>query len=260
MFGIVRPCRHRLGDALRTQWTAHLCGLCLTLRDDHDRFARVVTHYDGLLVSVLTEAQAESVTGRRRTAGPCPLHGMRGAWRFRPSGFLRKGNFWPWSGRWMYAGEPGDRLVCAVMSRGEGPDSVSGPVGLRSRRRSGRTGRRRGGGAAPVTQDNGPVGGGSRAGTQGRLRTSQTGPSRQEGPRRHPRNTATHPPSGRACAYPGTAERHSCALPGRIEYSEQRLSGHVVVGSGQRVRGVPDCASRARSFQTGPRFPRRNVK
>lgn len=58
---------------------AHLCGLCLALRGDHGQFARVVTNYDGLLVSVLTEAQAERVTGWRRTAGPCPLRGMRTA-------------------------------------------------------------------------------------------------------------------------------------------------------------------------------------
>ncbi|WP_328667992.1 DUF5685 family protein [Streptomyces sp. NBC_00328] len=79
MFGIVRPCSHRLGEGLKTQWMAHLCGLCLALRGDHGQFARVVTNYDGLLVSVLTEAQAERATGWRRTAGPCPLRGMRTA-------------------------------------------------------------------------------------------------------------------------------------------------------------------------------------
>ncbi|MFH0179331.1 DUF5685 family protein [Streptomyces cacaoi] len=81
MFGIVRPCSHRLGEGLKTQWMAHLCGLCLALRGDHGQFARVVTNYDGLLISVLTEAQADRVTsdGWRRTAGPCPLRGMRTA-------------------------------------------------------------------------------------------------------------------------------------------------------------------------------------
>ncbi|MEU1043061.1 DUF5685 family protein [Streptomyces sp. NPDC005551] len=79
MFGIVRPCRHRLTEGLRSQWMAHLCGLCLALRGDHGQFARVVTNYDGLLISVLTEAQAERATGWRRTAGPCPLRGMRTA-------------------------------------------------------------------------------------------------------------------------------------------------------------------------------------
>ncbi|QOV39340.1 hypothetical protein IM697_13685 [Streptomyces ferrugineus] len=79
MFGIVRPCRHRLGESLAGQWLAHLCGLCLSLRGDHGQFARIVTNYDGLLISVLTEAQAEKDNGLRRTAGPCPLRGMRTA-------------------------------------------------------------------------------------------------------------------------------------------------------------------------------------
>ncbi|MEU6994280.1 DUF5685 family protein [Streptomyces sp. NPDC046465] len=79
MFGIVRPCTHRLGEGLKTQWMAHLCGLCLALRSDHGQFARVVTNYDGLIISVLTEAQTERATGWRRTAGPCPLRGMRTA-------------------------------------------------------------------------------------------------------------------------------------------------------------------------------------
>ncbi len=58
---------------------AHLCGLCLALRGDHGQFARIVTNYDGLLVSVLTEAQSGPAPGARRTAGPCPLRGMRTA-------------------------------------------------------------------------------------------------------------------------------------------------------------------------------------
>ncbi|NYV77450.1 DUF5685 family protein, partial [Streptomyces sp. UH6] len=70
MFGMVRPCRHRLGERLAAEWMAHLCGLCLALRGDHGQFARVVTNYDGLLISVLTEAQAARPEGGRRTAGP----------------------------------------------------------------------------------------------------------------------------------------------------------------------------------------------
>ncbi|MEE1800265.1 DUF5685 family protein [Streptomyces sp. JV176] len=79
MFGIVRPCTHRLGSGLKAEWTAHLCGLCLALRSDHGQFARIVTNYDGLIVSVLTEAQAGRTPELRRTAGPCPLRGMRTA-------------------------------------------------------------------------------------------------------------------------------------------------------------------------------------
>lgn len=79
VFGIVRPCAHRLAGSLKTEWTAHLCGLCLALRSDHGQFSRVVTNYDGLIVSVLTEAQTGRTAGQRRTAGPCPLRGMRTA-------------------------------------------------------------------------------------------------------------------------------------------------------------------------------------
>lgn len=79
LFGIVRPCTHRLGERFKAEWMAHLCGLCLALRGDHGQFARIVTNYDGLLVSVLTEAQSGPAPGARRTAGPCPLRGMRTA-------------------------------------------------------------------------------------------------------------------------------------------------------------------------------------
>ncbi|MEU6547981.1 DUF5685 family protein [Streptomyces sp. NPDC046859] len=79
MFGIIRPCRHRLGEAMRTEWMAHLCGLCLALRGEYGQFARVATNYDGLIVSVLTEAQSERTGDWRRGAGPCPLRGMRSA-------------------------------------------------------------------------------------------------------------------------------------------------------------------------------------
>ncbi|MGI5129258.1 DUF5685 family protein [Pseudonocardia sp. CA-107938] len=77
MFGMIRPCRHTLGPALRDQWIGHLCGLCLALRDAHGHLARVATNYDGLLISVLVQAQVAEATSRR--AGPCPLRGMRTA-------------------------------------------------------------------------------------------------------------------------------------------------------------------------------------
>ncbi len=67
---------------MRAEWMAHLCGLCLALRGDHGQFARVATNYDGLVISVLVEAQSPRTGGAdawRRTAGPCPLRGMRTA-------------------------------------------------------------------------------------------------------------------------------------------------------------------------------------
>ena len=76
MFGIIRPCRHRLGGDLAVAWQAHLCGMCLSLRDDHGQAARLATNYDGLVISVLAEAQADGAP-ERRTAGRCALRGMR---------------------------------------------------------------------------------------------------------------------------------------------------------------------------------------
>ncbi|WP_067885537.1 DUF5685 family protein [Nocardia vaccinii] len=77
MFGIIRPCRHRLGEELSSAWMAQLCGLCLALRDDHGQAARMATNYDGLIISALVDAQAPATT--RRSAGPCPLRAMRTA-------------------------------------------------------------------------------------------------------------------------------------------------------------------------------------
>ena len=77
MFGIIRPCRNRLGADLRRDWMAHLCGLCLTLRDEHGHAARFVTNYDAIAVSALVDAQLPAA-GRRQT-GPCALRGMRPA-------------------------------------------------------------------------------------------------------------------------------------------------------------------------------------
>jgi hypothetical protein len=77
VFGIIRPCRHRLGE-LGDAWQAHLCGLCLSLRDDHGQLARLATNYDGLVISVLAEAQTPAAP-QRRQAGRCALRGLRKA-------------------------------------------------------------------------------------------------------------------------------------------------------------------------------------
>ena len=74
MRGIVRPCRKHLGPELFDRWQAHLCGLCLTLRDVAGQAERVLTGYDVLLLSVLVEAQAGKV--ETTTAAPCPLRGF----------------------------------------------------------------------------------------------------------------------------------------------------------------------------------------
>jgi len=74
MRGIVRPCKEHLGPELHARWQAHLCGLCLTLRDVAGQPERALTGYDVLLLSVLVEAQAGSV--ETTVAAPCPLRGF----------------------------------------------------------------------------------------------------------------------------------------------------------------------------------------
>ena len=91
MFGIIRPCRHRLGGELGAAWQAHLCGMCLSLRDDHGPAARLAGRGPaarrprwrragrrrargpgrelGFDVGVLTEAVARQ-TAIEATAGP----------------------------------------------------------------------------------------------------------------------------------------------------------------------------------------------
>lgn len=76
MFGIIRPCRNRMGPELRSAWLSHLCGMCLSLRDEHGHLSRLVTNYDGLVISAAVEAQAGV---SRRSAGPCALRGMKSA-------------------------------------------------------------------------------------------------------------------------------------------------------------------------------------
>ncbi|MFF5030891.1 DUF5685 family protein [Nocardia salmonicida] len=79
VFGVLKPCAH--GAAKYGidpgQWQAHMCGLCLGLRDGHGQLARAATNTDAIVLSVLTEAQ--SGAGARTTAGPCPLRGMKRA-------------------------------------------------------------------------------------------------------------------------------------------------------------------------------------
>ena len=78
VFGIIKPCRHSLSADLYAAWSAHLCGLCLALRDGHGQVARVATNYDGVIISVLVEAQNRRLMLRRQ-AGRCLLRGGRGA-------------------------------------------------------------------------------------------------------------------------------------------------------------------------------------
>ncbi|MFE3025413.1 DUF5685 family protein [Nocardia tengchongensis] len=80
MFGLLKPCAH---SAARhgidpSAWQAHMCGLCLGLRDGHGQLARAATNTDAIVLEILTEAQ-QSQPSDRTAAGPCPLRGMRRA-------------------------------------------------------------------------------------------------------------------------------------------------------------------------------------
>lgn len=84
VFGLVQVCSASLTGDLRTQWEAHLCGLCLTLRDTRGQWARAFTNTDAVMLSVLVEAQQQG-TAARVGAGACPLRGMRTAQVVPPS-------------------------------------------------------------------------------------------------------------------------------------------------------------------------------
>jgi len=78
MFGVIQVCRHSFDDELLAQWQAHLCGLCLSLRNSRGQLLRAATNTDAVLLSVLVEAQQHR-RPERTGAGPCPLRGMRSA-------------------------------------------------------------------------------------------------------------------------------------------------------------------------------------
>lgn len=78
MFGLLTPCRHTMPDELVAQWRAHLCGLCLSLRDNHGHASRLATNTDAVMLSVLVAAQRDTPPASTR-AGRCPLRGMRSA-------------------------------------------------------------------------------------------------------------------------------------------------------------------------------------
>jgi hypothetical protein len=77
MFGLVKGCGCNLSQEARRDWVAHVCGLCLTLREEHGQAARLTTNYDAALLSVLYEAQAEQRP--ERTTQVCPLRGFQRA-------------------------------------------------------------------------------------------------------------------------------------------------------------------------------------
>ncbi|GAA1464176.1 DUF5685 family protein [Williamsia maris] len=59
-------------------WRAHMCGVCLTLRDRHGQWARATLNTDAIAASVLLEAQ-QPISDSRVRAGRCALRGMQPA-------------------------------------------------------------------------------------------------------------------------------------------------------------------------------------
>ncbi len=55
----------------RLEWTGHVCGLCLTLKNRHGHFSRLTTNYDAALLSALYDAQTLSPQSERLSY--CPL-------------------------------------------------------------------------------------------------------------------------------------------------------------------------------------------
>jgi len=64
MFGIIRGCG--LDHRQRQDWKAHYCGLCLALGKYHGQTARLMLNGDGVLLSVLCEAQSRQKYERTR--------------------------------------------------------------------------------------------------------------------------------------------------------------------------------------------------
>ncbi|MFD3164441.1 DUF5685 family protein [Herpetosiphon sp. NSE202] len=75
MFGVLRGCSPHLDQSTHAAWWSHICGMCLTLRDQHGQVARITTNYDAALLSALYEAQRPE-QGARRTS-VCALRSFR---------------------------------------------------------------------------------------------------------------------------------------------------------------------------------------
>ncbi len=75
MFGVLRGCGKGLSTDQHQEWWGHICGLCLTLRDQHGQPARITTNFDAALLSVLYEAQL-TTPGERRSS-VCALRSFR---------------------------------------------------------------------------------------------------------------------------------------------------------------------------------------
>ncbi len=73
MFGLIKGCH--LNCTEKQIWTAHMCGLCLALKENHGQLSRLATNSDAVLLSVLCEAQSPDMFPRIRHS--CAFHNFR---------------------------------------------------------------------------------------------------------------------------------------------------------------------------------------
>ena len=71
MFGVLKGATCAMKPKEKQQWMGHICGVCLSLRDNYGHTARITTNYDAALLSVLCEAQSDVST--QTYTSYCPL-------------------------------------------------------------------------------------------------------------------------------------------------------------------------------------------
>ena len=77
MFGVLKGSSCQLKHQQREAWQGHLCGLCLSLRDNYGHPARIATNYDAAVLSVLVDAQ--TAVPSKSYSSNCPLRRQRKA-------------------------------------------------------------------------------------------------------------------------------------------------------------------------------------
>ena len=70
MFGVLNGAACAMEPGQRLQWTAHICGVCLALKDRYGLLSRLATNYDAALLSVLYDAQTPQPQAERLSHCP----------------------------------------------------------------------------------------------------------------------------------------------------------------------------------------------
>ncbi len=71
MFGVLKNAGCVMAPEERQEWTGHVCGLCLTLKNRYGQFSRLTVNYDAALLSALYDAQIEQPQSEQISY--CPL-------------------------------------------------------------------------------------------------------------------------------------------------------------------------------------------